>query len=242
MACSTENHERLVEFARGGLEGAQADALLDHVQTCAACGEEFDLLAGLTSLLERESPSRRASSRNACRAGLPRVLTARRASAAAAVFLAGALGWWASFGIGSRSLRGLARIDPVPFIEGTLRGGETEREPRFRRAMEDYSRGDYASAAVALAALLAEDPEDHKLRVYLGVSYLRLDRPAEAAAALEPGRARAPGILGERVLWYLGMAHLLREDGEAARMAFSELAERRGAYRKDAEEMLGKLP
>jgi len=238
MACSEEQRDRLVEFARGALSAHDADALIEHTQACSACSEEFDVLAGVTRALDREAAARAAPGRGAARRW---TWTPRRLSAAAAVLLAGALGLWFAGGPGPRALSDLARIDPVPFVEGALRGGAPEREPRFRAAMEAYSSGDFAAAAPALAALLVEDADDHKLRIYLGISYLNLGRTAEAIAALEPARAGAGGLLGERALWYLAMAHLLREDGAAAQSAFEELAARRGSYRKNAEEMLEKL-
>jgi tetratricopeptide (TPR) repeat protein len=234
MACSPENHERLVRLAQGRLPGAEADAILEHALGCASCGEELDFLGDLTRAVELEAAAAR---RPAGAWRRPWI----RFTAAAAALIAALVAGWLSFGERPPSLASLADIAPFAFVEGTLRGGGgEERAARFAAAMAAYNGRDLAAAAALLGSLAAEDPEDHKLHLYLGVSLLQLGRVAEAASALARA-AGAEGLLGERARWYLAMTHLLREDAAAARRSLEEIRDAGGAYRRNAERTLEAL-
>jgi len=167
MACAPSYHDRLVELAQGALSGPEADRLLEHVLSCPKCSEELDFLADLTTAVARvePAPGKQPEPHGAQVLSLERPFWRRRAvlAAAAAILLAGII---APIVLRNRpSLRELADIRPIPFVEGVLRSKDVEREPRFQEAMRSYSLGDFAAAAAALDSLLTADPDDHKLRI-----------------------------------------------------------------------------
>jgi hypothetical protein len=248
MACAPERREDLVRLAQGRLEGPEADEVLDHALGCPLCGEELELLADLGQALAAGAFGERP------RAAAARVFGGRRIAAAAAAILVTTAAFWLLFGPGTAfDLSGLADLTPVPFVEGTLRGpdggpqdgreegGAGDGAERLRAAMDAYNRGDHGAAAPLLARLLAEDPELHWLRIYLGVSSLYLARPDEAIEVLAPAAALGAGRAGrisERALWYTAMAHLLRSDAPRAIAALERVRDGGGGLSGRAERKL----
>ncbi len=270
MACTPEYRERVWALAAGKLGDPEAGDLLEHIARCAACGEDLDLFADLSRTCAALE-ARKAASRGddgpslapgavhpalgpaALRPsgepvtlrparGWPALRTWRAAAAAAVVLITALAGGWVVLRRdGPRNLARLADIEPIAFVEGALRGPSEDRLPRFREAMRAYARGEYAAASGALAQLVEEDPGDHKLRVYLGIGLLQVGKAGEAIHALEPAVEGGEGLVRERALWYLGAAHLLREDAPAARRTLEALRDLHGDYQPNAEDLLDKL-
>ena len=107
--------------------------------------------------------------------------------------------------------------------------------------MEAYGSADYSTSAEQLMALLSEDPEDHKLRIYAGVSLLQLNQSVQAIKILKPAATSDEKMIAERALWYLGMAYLMEEDGAAARESFESLRDRKGSLEPNAKVLLEKI-
>lgn len=241
MACTPEYQSRLTDFARGELGGPEADSLLAHVFECPECSRELDLLADLTRNLSRQS----AGETGHDAVVIPSFRGRRNVLFSAAALVLIALGLWAFLLDGSHRGKGqladLARIEPLPFVSGQLRSPDQDGRQRFLETMELYRQGDFQQAAERLQGLLGEDPGDDKLRIYLGICHLQLHEAEAAVETLEPAVSSADELVGERALWYLGMAHLLRSDGSAAYGAFQSLRQRDGHYRLNAEDMLAEL-
>ncbi len=99
----------------------------------------------------------------------------------------------------------LAQIDPA--------GAEA------RLGVRAFEEGRFEDALQALSELARQYPDDPIVLRYLGLTYLRLDRPAEAAAVL----ARAKG--DSTALYALGVAEARLGHVEAARAVFRRVIE-----------------
>src|SRR5271169_5529128 len=82
------------------------------------------------------------------------------------------------------SLEELARVEPPPYSEIVLRGGEDEGQEAFRTAMQNYSKKDYARAIPGLQTVVKANPRAPSFSFYLGACYLLADRPDPAIVYL----------------------------------------------------------
>jgi tetratricopeptide (TPR) repeat protein len=236
MACTSEKSRLIGEFATGRIGAADAERLLEHLDSCPLCSAEFDLVADLVAVSPRagsDFPVPRQAN-----------LFLRGILAAAAAALLIATVWWiADQGEDHRHrLDALAMIEPLPAVDAVLRSGKPPGENAdFKAAMTFYSKSDFNAAAKGLAAVVERDPENTPALLYLGISRLQ---SGEVAAALQPlKRAAELGehLLQERALWYLGSAYLLTGDGNKALVTFITLERKKGDYELNAREIIAKI-
>jgi hypothetical protein len=259
--------ELLAAYELGLLEAAERARFEAHLESCPACLEELyaHAPAALALGAEPERWARRLAEAGAGRAGdmgprrrsgvvvrwreVLRRRVPRRAWLPVGAAAAAALALLLLLPTGGADrLRGLARLEPAPWVRLDVRaGGASRAGEAFADGMQHYAAARYGEAAAVLAAALAlgeEEPtwrEAEQARFYLGVSLLlggeaALARPHLAATA---GAALRP--LAERGRWYLAQCDLALGDGERAREELRELAEHGLAYREEAAAQLAAL-
>jgi hypothetical protein len=233
VACTTQRSQDIGDLAAGRLDAAKADELLDHLERCGECSAELDLVADIVAHFERPAGARAAIPR--------RRLGIAVAALAAAALLAASL-WILSRphpAPRSMHLASLASTQPLPTSTFVPRSGTPlASSPAYLDAMRHYAAGEFAEAARGLSLLAEERPDDPLVNLYLGISRLQTGAAEQALAPLERAATTGEDLLAERALWYLGNAHLVLEDGEAARRTFQRLAELGGDYEPNAREKL----
>lgn len=88
----------------------------------------------------------------------------------------------------------------------------------FAKATAAYNAGDFAVAAKLFEEVLAKAPDVAEARINLALAYLRLNRPAEAAAQLE--KVAGGGNTDPRVQFQLGGAYVDVKNLDKAIAAF----------------------
>lgn len=229
MACTPERSEEIGELAGGRLSAAGAAGLIEHVEGCAACSREMDLVA---DLLHARSGSPAATwDRSA-----PRWAGGLFALAAAAAVLF----FFLRSSAPERRLRDLAQLAPPPSAGLVLRGA-AQPEAGFEQASAHFAAGDHARAASSLQALLATHPDDPLVLFYLGLARLQLGELDAAIDALRRAEEAGADLLAEQALWYRVQAHLARDEGAQARALLARLVELDGDYEPNARALLAEL-
>lgn len=236
MACTREHGTEIGELAGGRLDAARAEALLAHVETCAACSAELDLVADLLdsarALRLSEGLVRRRSLR-------PRVVAVLALAAAVVAWL-----FVLRPAAPERSLRTLAQLAPPPLAELVLRGQgglQPGEEARLESVRAHFAARAYAAAAEDLGVLLEARPEDALTHFYLGVARLQLGQHELALAALRRVAEAGEGLLAEQALWYSAQAQLALEHGLEARALLQRLVDADGDYEPNARAQLALL-
>lgn len=228
MACTPERAEQIAALVGGRIGPDAAGDLLEHVAACRACSAELDLVSDLVAAEPDVSPA-------AWRG--PHVWLA-----AAALLLAAFVIWWRPWSGAPDGLATLARVPPLSAPESTLRGPDPVAEDReYRRAIEAYRKSDFAVAAGLLEQVVSRKNDAALPHLYLGVSLLQLGAVRDSLEPLRIAAQRGVDLVRERAIWYLANAHLLLEDGAAARAALEELLQLGGDYAPNARELLGAL-
>ena len=88
----------------------------------------------------------------------------------------------------------------------------------FAKATAAYNAGDFAAAAKLFEEVLVKSPNQPEARINLALAYLRLNKPAEAAAQLE--QAAAGGAADPRIQFQLGGAYVDMKQLDKAVTAF----------------------
>jgi len=97
------------------------------------------------------------------------------------------------------------------------RDGGSPAERALHEALARYAKGDLAEAAAQLQGVADRSPQAPPALLYRGVALLLLDRPAEAAAALQAAQERSTPFWRPHAQWYLAVAS--ERAGDAARAA-----------------------
>jgi len=237
------------------LEPALRTALALHVETCDACARfEADIAA-----LDLDEPDRDVEARVLARARDPEARSSRwRIPLAAVVVLAcgGALAWWlrspppaapvapltasapTSHPAAAAPVVALWAIDPLPVRVpmsslGVPRSGgpADEAGDALSNALVPYQAGRYGEAISSLERMLWAQPGSADAALYLGVTYLLADRPADAHTALERAAALAGASRRDDVAWYRATAEQRTGRTEAARSRLHALCLASGEYR-----------
>lgn len=239
MACSNERSRAIGDLVAGRIDSAEAQELLEHLETCSPCSIEFDLASELVATGEggglADSPI-----------AVP-TLDWRVPVGIAATLLV-TLTLWIVFLENDRSrdngghgsnLSQLAAVEPLPAVESVLRGDPDQRRNQvWSDAMQRYAAGDYAATIALLAPIAAERPADALTQLYLGVASLETGASADAVAALERAAQHGEGLLTERALWYLAHAQLAQRDVARAIETLQRLIAAEGDYELNARDKL----
>jgi tetratricopeptide (TPR) repeat protein len=247
MACTTEHSTAIGDLAAGRIDPDRAAELLDHLEGCDACSEEFDLVAGLVSTSERHGADFLEPERSPDSPIRNRPWSWGPLAAAALVLVA--FGLWTVWDRGGRqpasglpTLVELAQVEPIPAPRSVLRATDTRTNDAFAAAMELYAEGEYGRAKDALAKVLTElddeAPERALAWLYFGVANLQGPDSTGAEPALEEAARIGTGLVAERARWYLGNARLASGDVEGALAAFRDLEQLGGDYELNARQKI----
>lgn len=262
MACTRQKSIALGDFAAGRLGIKETEALLEHLESCAACSAEFDDIADLVGAMDRTASTGTVST------GIGSTGTSKAISgdaiidrdidetnetrripwnairvAAAGILICFAAWWFApEFGGGKSRLGRLAVIDPIPAVSIRLRSEEIKALPlAFTSAMEQYARQEYDKAVPLFAQVLEEKPDHLPSALYLGICRLQSGDLRNAKPVFEQAASRGSGLLKERSLWYLGNTCLKLDEKEEALRWFKELEALGGDFELNAKDMILKI-
>jgi len=268
VGCTKPRSETIAAMAAGRIGDADARELLDHLERCDACSEEFDAVADVVAGLEHDAEgnvagrgvsSTAAGGRDGeatpsdLRDGEPRPASPwpRRALAGLAAIAASIALFFLVRPLVTETrppeTRGrtshLASLDPVPASKATLRSGSlpAEQAALFERAMERYADRDYTEAARLLRDVVTATAGHDLADLYLGIALLQTRDRAEALEPLSrAARSDAP-LLRERASWYLANAHLALGEPDRAIAILEELVAREGDYEWNAADLLAEI-
>ena len=111
----------------------------------------------------------------------------------------------------------------------------------YNQAMTLYREGRYAEAIPLFEALQATDQADIWTALFLGNSYLNVDRTPEAVRYFKQVAASEDAIIQQYGRWYLALTYLKREEQEAARALLQRLSDQPGMFQKKAQALLSEL-
>jgi tetratricopeptide (TPR) repeat protein len=114
----------------------------------------------------------------------------------------------------------------------TLRSADVSYA-RFAEAMTAYTAGRYADAASGLEAVVSTRPSASAL-LFLGISYLMLDRTADGIGALQRCLQAGDAAYTEDAQFFLAKAYLRSGDHAAAARALLAVARGNGPRAQDA--------
>jgi TolA-binding protein len=139
------------------------------------------------------------------------------------------------------SLEELARVEAPPYTGIVLRGAEDEAQQTFRKAMLDYSKGDYAHAIPGLRAAVKSSPRTAKSHFYLGVCYLLTDQTDSAIEVFRRTISLGDSSYSEPAHFYLAKAYLRKKDVSAAEEELHATIRLNGSKSVEASEILRRL-
>jgi TolA-binding protein len=140
------------------------------------------------------------------------------------------------------SLDELAKVEPPPYKPVVLRGAEDESDQTFRKAMEHYSKGDYASVIPGLRAAVRSSPQNPRANFYLGACYLLADQTESAIESLRKTISIRDSAYSEEAHFYLAKAYLKNGRIPEAKTELQETVQLGGSRKADAEQILRQLP
>ena len=237
MACSPERSVAIGDLAGGRLDAERAGELLEHLEGCAACSAELDLVADVTAALA-PAPERAAAAEAPYRPRL-RIVPGLVTAAAAAIAL---VVLWKPTTDPGPSVADLANLQPILAAPYGLRSSTPETSARYQDAIQSYSQGEFEDAARGLSEVAAAEPENALANLYLGIAQLQVGALEEACTALRSAaNAAAEPLLREQALWYLANANLSLERPDEARAVLQELEALEGDYQPNARLVLDAL-
>ncbi|WP_435624323.1 tetratricopeptide repeat protein [Flagellimonas sp.] len=116
---------------------------------------------------------------------------------------------------------------PYP-VEDVQRGSQEKIPPQV---LNDYSSGKYGEIVSVLELLVQKYPEDDRIKMYLGTTYLEENRTQEALSVFKTVDDRA---YGEHALWYISLCYLNLEDRENCIKTLDSLITYNGIYQNKA--------
>jgi tetratricopeptide (TPR) repeat protein len=138
----------------------------------------------------------------------------------------------------------LVRVDPPPYSVPTLRSVPNAETRQFYAAMEPYQRHDYPASIEALKKFLDGSPKQTRpfldAEFFLGASYLLVNRPDEATAALDTVLAADSPYL-EEAHFLRAEAWLKKGDAGHARTELEKVIAMGGDLKARAQALLANL-
>lgn len=129
-----------------------------------------------------------------------------------------------------------------PYAITSLKGQGPTAAELLERGLATYQNGEYALAARILTDIIhASDlNEDERItaNMYLGLSHLFSDRPADAVTQLSKVVQGPASTYSYDARWYLAWAHWKAGNDTAAREGFKAIAAIPGTHRAEAQKIL----
>lgn len=139
------------------------------------------------------------------------------------------------------TLEALAKAEPPPYTPVVLRGAEDEAQDTFRKAMEYYLKGDYASAIPGLRAAAKASPRRATFSFYLGACYLLTGQMDSAIEWFHNTIALGDPAYSESAHFYIAKAYLRKSDITTAELELQETILLQGSNQAEAQEILRQL-
>lgn len=234
-----EKGEIAEKYVTGGLgEIEQADFEM-HFLGCQRCFAQVELWSSLQAVLPR--PHR------------PGVRTMAILAVAASLLVAvGAVWLWlrpvpgrqvarpaaSASASARRDLTALAEFSPPLYRQPRWR---SPSQTGFERAMQLYSKGDYAAAAPRLRAALEADPANSAAQFFLGICYLMRGLEDQGIAGLRATIAIGDSPELEEAHFYLAKALLRKHDPAGAIAEVRRAIALRGPRQKEEQSLLDSI-
>ncbi|HYL35811.1 MAG TPA: tetratricopeptide repeat protein [Bryobacteraceae bacterium] len=131
----------------------------------------------------------------------------------------------------------LAHFDPPLYSPAET---NSSKGRAFQRAMERYTKGDYAGAIAGLRTAAAAQPDPPAARFYLGICFLLTNQNPSGIHELS-AVAAAASAHQERARFYLAKAYLGQLDPTAAREQLQAVIAMHGELEKQAQALLAQI-
>ncbi|TSE03454.1 MULTISPECIES: tetratricopeptide repeat protein [Aquimarina] len=127
---------------------------------------------------------------------------------------------------------------PYPMNELTRSSEESTIEV-LKEVSLQYKRKEYQKTIPVLERLIQEYPNDDRLKLYLGNSYLNTDQEEKAITLFQ--NIVKNDTLHNDALWFLSLAHVKTENNGKAITFLKELTSYENLYKKSAIDLLEEL-
>ena len=132
-------------------------------------------------------------------------------------------------------------MEPPPYTGIVLRGAEDEAQEAFRKAMQYYSKGDYAHAIPGLRAAVKASPRTTRSNFYLGACYLLTGQTDSAVVSFHKTVSIGDPTYSESAHFYLAKAYLRKKEVSAAENELQKTVQLHGNMETEAGEILQQL-
>jgi len=262
MTCNEVQEREILEgYLLDRLAEPEREEFEKHYFECASCFSQLQTRLAVQTELQRQ-PVMPARARGA---GFRLVWVWTPAFAAVAVVLAAGIWWYSAreqhasqqvslsppktgpeVSLPSPpppppSLEELARLEPPPYSEVVLRGGEDEGQEAFRTAMLNYPKKNYAVAIPGLRAAVKASPQNPRFNFYLGACYLLTGQTDPAIASFRKTISLGNPAYSESGHFYLAKAYLEKKEVSAAEEELQKTVQFHGSREKEAEEIRRQL-
>jgi TolA-binding protein len=139
------------------------------------------------------------------------------------------------------SLEELARVEPPPYSEILLRGGEDEGQEAFRAAMRSYSKEDYANAIPGLRSAVKASPRTASFNFYLGACYLLTGQTDPAIVSFQKTISLGNPAYSESAHFYLAKSYLKKKEVSTAEEELQKTVQLHGSRETEAGEILREI-
>ncbi len=128
---------------------------------------------------------------------------------------------------------------PLIAYSSTTRNNPNIIDP-FANAVEMYKQGQYQAAATFFSDLMTKDPNSITAHFFGGITKMELGDYKQAIGLLNEVVSKN-GEYKKEAQWYLGLAYLKIKETKRAATYFKELAESKGYYQTQAQDLLNHL-
>jgi len=126
---------------------------------------------------------------------------------------------------------------PLTNIDATIRGDvDTSMEAKASQA---YDKEEYFEAVNIYQKLVANNPNNVKNNLFLGISYMATNQPQKAIDVFN--KITTSEEYHYDIQWYLALAYIKNKEIQNAQAALSNLTKEENYYQKEASEILEKL-
>lgn len=126
---------------------------------------------------------------------------------------------------------------PLTNPDATVRGENGETEESL--AIQAYEKEDYFEAVNAYQKLVANNPDNVKNNLFLGISFLGTNQPKKAIEILS--KLTTSEEFHYDIQWYLALAYIKNKEIPQAQTTLNNLSKEENYYQKEAQEILDKL-
>lgn len=128
----------------------------------------------------------------------------------------------------------------TPLIANTATTRNSSNIDPFSGAVEFYKQGQYKAAAAAFSDLLHKDSNCVSIRFFSGITLIEIGDYNQAIGLLNEVAAKNMEYKKE-AQWYLGLAYLKVGETQKATTCIEKLAESKGYYQDQAQDLLSHL-